>query len=49
MSSLYEIFFHKELSIFNCFCGYFGLNHHCTRKIRGTININAYPEDCERK
>ena len=46
MSSLYAILFHKELNMFNCFCGYFGLNHHCTQKIRGTINIAACPEDC---
>lgn len=38
--------------MFNCFCGYFGLSHHCTRKIKGIIKITACPEDyklCEKE
>ena len=47
MSAKYEITFHKELSMFNCSCGFFGLSHHCTRKIKGTISIVSCPEDCK--
>ena len=43
----HEIIFHKELRMFNCFCNYSGLSHHCTRKIKDTIKITSCPEDCK--
>lgn len=39
MSTIYELVYHEELNLFHCFCGYMGLFHHCTRKIKGSINI----------
>ena len=47
MSTVYEIIYHKELKMFNCFCGYMGLFHHCTRKIRGLIKFVRCPNDCK--
>lgn len=46
MSSKYELVYYKELNMFNCSCGYFGLFHHCTRKIRGTICIVSCETGC---
>ena len=43
--SVFEHVFHKELNMINCFCGFMGLSHHCTRKIKGTIKIINYPTD----
>ena len=47
MCAKYELTYHKELNMFNCFCGDFGLYHHCTRKIKGTISIVSCPEGCK--
>ena len=47
MSTVYELVYHKELNMFNCFCGYMFLSHHCTRKIRGFIKIVSCPTDCK--
>ena len=47
MCAKYELIYHKELNMFNCFCGYSGLYHHCTRKIKGTLNIVSCPEVCK--
>ena len=47
MCAKYEIIYHKELNMFNCFCGYMGLFHHCTRKINGSINVVSCPSDCK--
>lgn len=41
--SVFELVFHKELNMIHCFCGFMGLSHHCTRKIKGTIKIIKYP------
>ena len=46
MSTAYELVYHKELNMFSCFCGYMGLFHHCTRKMRGFIKIMSCPTDC---
>lgn len=46
MSTAYELVYHKELIMFSCFCGYMGLFHHCTRKMRGFIKIMSCPTDC---
>ena len=46
MCSKYELIYHKELNMFNWHCGYFGLFHYCTRKIKGTINIVSCPNGC---
>ena len=46
MSGSYRLVYHKELNMFNCFCGYMGLFHHCSRKIRGHIHIISCPTDC---
>ena len=43
MSDRHELTFHKALNTINCFCGYFGLNHHCTRKIKGSITEAVVP------
>lgn len=45
--SVFELVFHKELNMIHCFCGFMGLSHHCTRKIKGTIKIIKYPTDCK--
>ena len=47
MCAKYELIYHKELNMFNCFCGYFGLLHRCTRKISGTLSIVSCPEGCK--
>ena len=47
MSTMYEIIYHKELNLFNCFCGYMDLFHHCTRKVRGFPNITSCPTGCK--
>lgn len=47
MCSKYELIYHKELNMFNCFCGYLGLFHHGTRKIRGTISIVSCETGCK--
>ena len=47
MCGKYELIYHKELNMFNCSCGYMGLFHHCTRKIRGSINVVSCPSDCK--
>ena len=47
MCAKYELIYHKEINMFNCFCGYMGLFHHCTRKIRGSINVVSCPSDCK--
>ena len=47
MCAKYEIIYHKELNMFNCFCGYMGLFYHCTRKINGSINVVSCPSDCK--
>ena len=47
MCAKYELTYHKELNMFNCFSGDFGLYHHCTRKIKGTISIVSCPEGCK--
>ena len=52
MSTVYELVYHKELNLSNCFCGYVGLFHHCTRKIRGFIKIASCPTNyklCEKE
>ena len=52
MCAKYELIYHKELNMFNCFCGYMSLFHHCTRKIRGSINVANCPSDyklCEKE
>ena len=46
MRAKYELIYHKELNMFNWHCAYFGLFHHCTRKINGTINIASCPNSC---
>ena len=45
--SAFKLVFHKELNMINCFCGFMGLSHHCTRKIKGTIKIIMCPIDCK--
>ena len=47
MSTVYEIIFHKELNMIHCFCGFMGMYHHCTRKIKGTITISKCLDDCK--
>ena len=47
MSTIYELVYHEELNLFHCFCGYMGLFHHCTRKIKGSINIVNCLTDCK--
>ena len=47
MCAKYELIYHKELNMFNCFCRYFGLYHHCTRKIKGIFSIVSCPEGCK--
>ena len=47
MSSVLEIIYHKEINMFNCFCGFMGLSHHCKQKIKGTIKIAYCPTDCQ--
>ena len=47
MCAKYELIHHKELNMFNCFCGYFGLFHHCTGKIKCTLSIVSCPEGCK--
>ena len=50
--SAYKLVFHKELNMINCFCGFMGLTHHCTRKIKGTIKTIKCPTDskvCEKE
>ena len=47
MCAKYELIYHKELNIFNCFCGYFGLLRHCARKIKRTLSIISCPEGCK--
>ena len=47
MCAKYELIYHKGLNMFNCFCRYFGLFHHCTRKIKGTLSIVSCPEGCK--
>ena len=32
MFAKYELICHKELNMFDCFCGYMALFHHCTKK-----------------
>ena len=52
MSVSHETLFHKELCMFNCFFGYFGLNHHCNRKIKSVIKISSCLKDyklCEKE
>lgn len=39
MCAKYELTFHYELKMINCFCGFMCLSHHCTVKIKGTISI----------
>ena len=46
MSTVHEIVYHKELNMFSSFCGYMGLYHHCTRKMRGFIKFVSSPTDC---
>ena len=46
MSTAYELIYHKELNMFNCFCGYMDLHHHCKRKIKDCIKIVSCPTDC---
>ena len=43
MSDRHELTFHKALNMINCFCGYFGLNHNCTRKIKGSVTEAVVP------
>ena len=47
MCAKYELIYHKGLNMFNCFCRYFELFHHCTRKIKGTLSIVSCPEGCK--
>ena len=47
MSTIYELVYHEALNLFHCFCGYMGLFHHCTRKIKGSINIVNCLADCK--
>ena len=47
MSTIYELMYHKELNMFNCFCGYMDLFDHWNRKIRGSINVVSCPTDCK--
>ena len=47
MSTVCELVYHKELNLFNCFCGYMGLFHHCTRKIGGFIKTASCPTNCK--
>ena len=47
MSTIYELMYHKELNMFNCFCGYIDLFDHWNRKIRGSINVVSFPTDCK--
>lgn len=42
-----QIIYHKKLNMINCFCGFMGLAHHCTRKIKGSIKIANCPTDCK--
>ena len=47
MCAKYELAYRKELNMFNCYCGYFGLYYHCTRKIKGIISIASSSEVCK--
>ena len=47
MSTVYEIIFHKELNMIHCFCGFMGMSHHCTQKVKGTIKIFKCLDDCK--
>ena len=42
-----KLFFHKELNMLHCFCGFMGNSHHCTRKMKGTLKISTCAEDCK--
>ena len=47
MSTVYKIIFHKELNMIHCFCGFMGMSHHWTRKIKGTIKIFKCLDNCK--
>lgn len=43
----FELIFHEELNMINCFCGFMGISHNCTQKIKGAIKIIECPIDCK--